>query len=81
MRLNIHRNGKSCYENSINHHKNVFKSTSFSIQILEKLEEDGFINGHQDLQKLRLQKEDYWMKKLRTICPYGLNERVKNSNL
>ena len=25
--------------------------------------------------------EDHWMKKLRTINPYGLNERAKNSNL
>ena len=31
--------------------------------------------------KLRLQREDYWMKKLPTIYPYGLNERAKNSNL
>ena len=33
------------------------------------------------MQKLRLQREDYWMKKLRTIYPYGLNERAKNFNL
>ena len=28
-------------------------------------------------RKLRLEKEDIWMKKLRTIYPYGLNERAK----
>ena len=33
------------------------------------------------MQKLRLQREDYWMKKLRTIYPYCLNKRAKNSNL
>ena len=33
------------------------------------------------MQKLRLQREDYWMKKLRTIYPCGLNERAKNFNL
>ena len=33
------------------------------------------------MRKLRLQREDYWMKKLRTIHPYNLNERAKNSNL
>ena len=56
---------------------------SFSIHILEKLEGDSFINGQRDfaVQKLRLQREDYWMKKLRTINAYGLNERAKNSNL
>ena len=33
------------------------------------------------MQKLRLQREDYWMKKLPTIYPYGLKERSENSNL
>ena len=49
---------------------------------VEKLEGDGFINGQQDfaVQELRLQR-DYWIKKLCTIYPYGLNERAKNSNL
>ena len=32
-------------------------------------------------KKIRLQRENYWIKKLRTIYPYGLNERAKNSNL
>ena len=50
--------------------------------ILEKLEGDGFINGQRDfaVQKLRLQREDYLIKKLRTVYPYGLDERAKNSN-
>ena len=25
-------------------------------------------------------KEDYWMKTLRNICPYGLNERATKHN-
>ena len=50
---------------------------------MEKLNRGGFINGQRyfALQKLRFQREDYWMKKLRTIYPYGLYERAKNSNL
>ena len=28
-------------------------------------------------RKLRLEKEDIWIKKLRTICPHGLNEKAK----
>ena len=48
MRMNIHRKGKSDCEHSISHYKNVCKCASFSIQILEKLEEDGFRNGQQD---------------------------------
>ena len=61
LRLNIYREGKSGCEHSINHYKNVCECASFSIQLLEKLEGDGFINGQRDfaVQKLRLQREDY----------------------
>ena len=81
--MSIHRKGKGDCEHSINYYKNVCKCTSFSIHILEKLEADGFINGQRDfaVQNLPLQRVDYWMKKLRTIYPYGLNEGAKNSNL
>ena len=46
--------------------KNVCKGVSFSIQILEKLEEDGLINDQPDFAvlKLPLEREGYWMKKL-----------------
>ena len=67
----------------MSHYKNVCKGVRFSAEILEKLEGDGYINGQGDfpLQKFRLQREDYYMKKLRTIYPYRLNERAKNPNL
>ena len=83
MRMNIHRKGKSCCELSISHYKNVCQGASFSIHILDELEGDDFITGQRDfdMQKLGMQREDYWMKKLRTIYSYNLNERVKNSNL
>ena len=81
--MNIYRKGKSGYKHSINHYKNVCKVASFSIHILEKVEGDGFIYGQWDfaVQNLRLQREENWMKKLRTIYPYGLNERAKNFSL
>ena len=28
----------------------------------------------------RLKREDFWIKKLRTIYPYGLNEKCKDMN-
>ena len=64
LRMNINRKGKSGCEHFINHCKNVCAGASFSIHVLEKL--DGFINGLRDfaVQKLCLQREDYWMKKL-----------------
>ena len=83
VRMNIHWKVKSCSEHSINHYKSVCKGASSSIHILEKLEGDGFMNGRRDfsVQKLPLQRKGYWMKKLRTIYPYALNERAKNSKL
>ena len=30
--------------------------------------------------KNKIQREDYWMKTLLIICPYGLNERAKFRN-
>ena len=78
--MNIRRKDKSGCLHSINHYKNVCKGACFSIHILEKLEGDGFINDQQDfaVKKLRLQREDYWMKKLRIVYPYTPNERAKS---
>lgn len=47
-RMNIHQKGKSVCEHSISHYKNVCKGFCFSVQIHEKLEGDGFINGPRD---------------------------------
>ena len=48
-----------------------------SIQDLEKLPGDGYKNGSRDKEMYahRLKREDFWIKKLRTIYPYGLNEK------
>ena len=32
------------------------------------------------MYRYRLQREDFWMRKLRTIYPYGLNEKSKDMN-
>lgn len=82
IRMNIHRTGKSGCEISIDHYKNVCPGATFNIQILEVLPGDGYLNGKIDpamLQK-RLERENYWMTTLRTVYPYGLNERVKSMN-
>ena len=79
LRMDIHRKRKSGYELFINRYKHVCKDANFSILILEKLEVDDFLNGQRDfaVQQLCLQRQDYWMKKLRIIYPSGLNERAK----
>ena len=51
-----------------------FQSESF-----ENLLGNGYKNGIKDnaMLEYRLQPEDYWKKTLRTVYPYGLNERTR----
>jgi len=80
--MNIHRKAKSGCEIAIDHFKNVCPGANFTTLILEKLPGNGYKNGTRDLAMLRyrLEREDYWIKKLRTVYPYGLNERTKLMN-
>ena len=82
LRMNIHRKGKTGCEVLIDHFSNVCPGSSFSIQILEKLPGNGYTNGIVDeqMRKYRLEREDYWIKTLRTVYPYGLNDRTKSMN-
>ena len=81
-RMNIHRRGKTGCEILIDHFTNVCSGSSFTIQILEKLPGNGYSNGVVDheMRKYRLEREDYWIKTLRTVYPYGLNEKTKSMN-
>ena len=78
-RMNIHRKGKSGCHRMIEHFSEICKDCTFSIQIIEKLEGNGYKNGARDKQiyKTRLDRENYWIKTLRTVYPYGLNDKVK----
>ena len=82
LRMNVHRKGKSGCEILIDHFSNVCPGSNFSIDILEKLPGNGYINGSIDaeMRKYRLEREDYWIKTLRTVYPYGLNDRTKSIN-
>ena len=82
LRMNIHRKGKSGCEILIDHFSNVCPDASFSIDILEKLPGDGYKDGTIDdkMRDYRLEREDFWMKTLRTVYPYGLNDRAKSIN-
>ena len=49
---------------------------NFSVQIIERIDprrkrHDKTIKDH------RLDREDYWMRELGTITPFGLNEKVR----
>ena len=82
LRMNVHRRGKSGCRILIDHFSNVCPDAEFSIDILEKLPGNGYKNGAIDdkMRKYRLGREDYWMKTLRTVYPYGLNDRAKSMN-
>ena len=81
-RMNIHRGLKSDCKYFVEHYKHVCPGAGFDIIILEKIPGNGYTNGVVDdkMRDYRLEREDYWMKTLRTVYPYGLNERTKGMN-
>ena len=79
LRINTHRTGKSGCERIIHHKTTCSKDFNFNIQIIIKLEGDGKDDQtKQEVLEERLKLEDDAIKRLRTIYPYGLNEKAKN---
>ncbi len=77
-RMNVHRTSTTGCEHVIEHHKSC--KSSFNVQILEKLPGIGYTpegDVDPDMREKRLEREDYWIKTLRVIYPYGLNEKAK----
>ena len=82
--MNTHRSSKSGCEKIINHYKKTcVNEFNFNIQVIIKLEGDGKDElGQIDQEKLeeRLKYEDNAIKSLRTLYPYGLDERSKKKS-
>ena len=79
--MNGHRTSKVGCQHILNH-KEICEDHNFIYQVLEKLPGNGYdIYGIPDteMRTLRLSKEDIWMKKLRTVYPYGLNEKISGT--
>ena len=78
-RINIHRKAKSGCERVIKHFRNDSARSSIIIQIFELFPGTGYKNNKVCAVELakRLKIEDYWMKTLRTIYPYGLIKRAR----
>ena len=79
-RNNIHRTAKDGCKHEVRHCNEVCDGHHFEYRILEKLPGNGYnSSGEMDLEMLAIRKarEDDWIKKLRTIYPYGLNEERK----
>ena len=80
-RMNGHRTAKDGCKHEINHCREACKGYNFQYQILEKLPGNGYTSsGVVDpvMLEIRKAKEDEWIKKLRTIYPYGLNESASD---
>jgi len=85
-RFNLHRSGirnkdkiNFCKRLCSHFHEGLCKDAEFTVNVIEKLEGNGRLpNGKVDLDiaSLRRRKEKEWMLKLRTVYPYGLNDRV-----
>ena len=60
---------------------------SFNIRVIEVFKFDGYENKKvcPEARRIRVERDNFWMKELRTIFPYGLNERargqVQNSSI
>lgn len=87
-RFNGHRTGirkltkhGTCKYLSNHFNFGVCKDSSYTVQILEKLKGTGrTARGAIDpkITSLRKSRENYWIMKLRTVYPYGLNDRCED---
>ena len=58
------------------------KGKDFDVQIVEKIAGNGRLgNGgiNEDIRKFREHREEYWIKELQTVFPYGLNNRLEKN--
>ena len=81
LRMNGHRTAKDGCRHEIHHYKEACNGYNFQYQILEKLPGNGYNSSGEvdpDMLTIRKAKEDEWIKKLRTIYPYGLNESASD---
>ena len=78
-RNNIHRTEMNPHFEF--HLETSCKNYSYSYQIIEKLPGTGYkSDGNIDFEmsKVRKDKEDIWIRKMRTLFPYGLCEKARN---
>ena len=80
--MNIHHTSKKGCEHIIYHFQECCNTSSFNIQILEVLEGSRYTETGEldkEMTEKRLEREQYWIKILRTYYPYGFNDHKKKS--
>ena len=82
--MNIHRKSKKGCEYMIAHFQGPCKGFTFNIQVIvsfdgDRYDESGEVDARE--RDRRLEHEDHWIKKLRTIYPYGLNDKAKDLSI
>ena len=78
-RNNIHRTEMNPHFEF--HLETSCKNYSYSYQIIEKLPGTGYKSDGSidfEMSKVRKDKEDIWIRKMRTLFPYGLCEKARN---
>ena len=66
----------------VDHFNGECKDHGYEVQIIEKLDSNSKLpNGRMDPQVAyqRRKREEFWMKELRTVYPYGLNNRCEKN--
>ena len=61
--------------------KGYCKDSSYAVNIIEKLGGKGRTDRNTmdfEAKPIRKARETYWMQELRTIFPYGLNDRIED---
>ena len=81
-RMNQHRTSKCGCRHLISHKQNVCTDNKFIYQVLEKLPGTGYKNNVLDpeMTKIRQTKEGKWIRRIRSIHPYGLNEKASGKD-
>ena len=79
--MNLHRRGKTGFQDKTGYFKSCCKGKAHSIQVIEALadndhDENGIVDENN--RRLRVGREDIWMKILRTNILYGLSKRSKD---
>jgi hypothetical protein len=81
LRMNNHRSAIRAFKNTIlAEHFRGEGGCCINHCIVQPIEQIDYIGSSEDQKKKRLERETFWIKELRTLTPYGLNDRLDSKN-